>query len=197
MKNEERGTKNEEGFGFRVPGSGKDNAPSTSLPPASHCEAPARRYVQATKQSRDREGNGRGGLSPFLMHGEAGLSAPASARASLGCPPLIKKGDCPWHSTTSGTVIPFGALPPWMTLATPVQDCIRGFFAGCKPERLTPEHADSILNRSNAKRVRSDRAFELIKRVDSPPRPSLLGPGIASLPAHTAVPAPRNDTLGQ
>jgi hypothetical protein len=27
-------------------------------------------------------------------------------------------------------------------------------------------------------------------------RLSLLGPGIASLPAHTAVQAPRNDTLG-
>jgi hypothetical protein len=109
--------------------------------------------------------DGRAGLSPFLMHGDAGLPPPTPVKFSLGFTPIIKKGDCPLHSTTSGTVTPFDATPLSKALA-------------------------------HARQSRSNGACGLIKRGDSPPRRSLLGPGIASLPAHTAVPAPRNDSLG-
>jgi hypothetical protein len=120
-------------------------APSESLRGAGTAVCAGNEAIPGPRRDR------RGGLSPFLMNGKAGLSPSTPVKSSLGFTPLIKKSDCPLATTTSGTVTPFGISPPSKTLGV-------------------------------ASPVRSARALGLIKRGDSPPRPSLLGPGIASLP---------------
>jgi hypothetical protein len=103
---------------------------------------------------------GRGGTVSFLMSSETGLSPPASARPSLRFAPMAQKGDCPLHSTPSGTVTPFGPAPPSKALA--VANLVRsdGAMGSSKGETVPLGHpfpVPGLLRRRHIKAVPTPR----------------------------------------
>jgi hypothetical protein len=129
------------GSGVRDPGETTPKrvlAPSASLRGACTAFLCRQRSNPRTKKGWTR--GRRGGLSPFLMHGEGSPSPQSWAGRHLRCTPLIKKGDCPWHCAPSGTVTPFDPAPPSKVLSVAGPMRSEGLTGSSKVETVPLVH---------------------------------------------------------